>query len=181
MKKILIIILILISTIIKSQTTNILYFEGVRKDKVYFKWEVSDKIKDHTFILQGSIDNTIYQDMFSLKTKNKGTYYSIDLITNFEFFRLKEVYKNGTFIYSDVIKIDINKPFSIWKDCLGIFIISEEEGMIIIQDFNKKVIHTGYIEKGTINLKNTYKLNIGIYYIKLIYDTYYYEDTIIIE
>ena len=63
-----------------------------------------DKIpKGHTIIFQGSEDCNQYCDLLTFKATNKE--YTFALVSEFVYFRIKEVYDKNIFTYSDYVYV----------------------------------------------------------------------------
>lgn len=167
-KLLLIFFFILYSDFLSAQV-NIIYFDGIRKDKIYFTWKVESKLKTLTYILQASNDKINYIDVLTYKTEHKS--FDNSLFLNFIYFRLKIMTSKECYIYSDVIYIKDKQSIKILPDPGGsntIYIISQEKGVCYIYNKTNETVFMQSIDEGHNQI--CYNLKHGEYYVKVFTD-----------
>jgi hypothetical protein len=151
---------------------------------VQLQWKTTNEINNQKFIVEKSVDGVSFTTMSIVDAKGDvstvNIYSTIDTKPNegINYYRLKQVDKNGKFTYSNVVSINLNKSdinaFSIYPNPVGdllqlnINAITKSFGSVVITDVSGRIVKSfnvdlikGY-QSSFINLNNLKKGNYQI-------------------
>jgi hypothetical protein len=154
---------------------------------VQLQWKTSNEINNKMFVVEKSTDGVSFSSFTSVDAKNgsMNTYSIVDAqpFDGINYYRLKQVDKNGSFKYSNIVSVNLKKSdinaFNVYpnpvKDLLTLNInsIIATKATVLITDISGRIINQQTIDlvKGnqssTLNLTN---LKQGNYQITLIWD-----------
>jgi hypothetical protein len=123
---------------------------------VMLQWKTTNEINNEKFIVEKSADGVMFTPMSIVNAKREVTavniYNTIDLKPNegVNYYRLKQVDKNGKYIYSNVVSINLYKSdinaFSIYPNPVGDLLqlninsTNKSFGSIVITDVSGRVV-----------------------------------------
>jgi hypothetical protein len=151
---------------------------------VQLQWKTTNEINNQKFIVEKSVDGVSFTTMSIVDAKGDvstvNIYSTIDTKPNegINYYRLKQVDKNGKFTYSNVVSINLNtsdiNAFSIYPNPVGdllqlnINAITKSFGSVVITDVSGRIVKSfnvdlikGY-QSSFINLNNLKKGNYQI-------------------
>lgn len=171
------------SSVILPVTLN--YFKSSQnKNDVKLIWQTSTEINADYFMLQHSNDGILFSDVEKIIAKgnsNSITDYSFDhrnLFAGNHFYRLKQVDKDGSFVYSEVLretigstKVDFGFFPNPAKDFINVFytLKGNNNAQLAVYQTDDKLVKILTLPKGSSNIKMSLnKLSAGQYVLKLL-------------
>lgn len=160
---------------------DLISFSGkLQGNKVILKWEAMNELNFARFDVERSVNGVEFAYIGSVKAANLYNYSFTDNIEQLSgkkvYYRLKRLDKDGKFVYSDVVSINLplNVKFTVYpnptKDVVTISLNSNtgNAANVMINDVTGKTVltKTAIINSGNINLPVS-QLNSGIYFITL--------------
>jgi len=101
---------------LEGQTTEILFFNAAKDDRqVSVNWATNTEYKNDYFLVERSVDGLNFEALFDVRSLNEegdaAIYYQdSDVRPNLgiNYYRLKQVYENGTYRYSNVKTVEFD-------------------------------------------------------------------------
>lgn len=171
------------ASVILPVTLN--YFKSLQnKNNVKLIWQTSTEINADYFMLQHSEDGILFSDIEKITAKGNSvsiTDYSFDhrnLTAGNHFYRLKQVDKDGAFVYSEVLQetiVSTNISFGFFpnpaKDVINVFysLIEDRNAQLAIYQTDGKLVKIFTLPLGSSNTKLILSdLSAGQYVLKLL-------------
>lgn len=164
---------------------NLNYFKSTQnKNNVKLIWQTSIEINADYFMLEHSEDGILFSDVEKITAKGNSvsiTDYSFDhrnLSSGNHFYRLKQVDKDGAFVYSEVLRetiVSTNINFGFFpnpaNDIINVFYTLSEDrnAQLAVYQTDGKLVKMFTLPKGSSNIKVTLNdLSAGQYVLKLL-------------
>ena len=85
-----------------------LFTATIQHNKSLLQWTVADEMNEKTYIVEHSLDGTIFNELGSVVATGMTTYSYVDLVqrNGINYYRIKSVDNNGAFSYSNAVNVN---------------------------------------------------------------------------